>query len=245
MTFSNPSYWLCTTPRSGSSVLGDALTHTEVAGRPTEYFNRRFWPDLFARFGVAAATDYLERVVAETATPNGVFGTKVMLDADMAPTFDALRERLGEPRLSDAEAATQAFPDLRFVYLTRRDKVAQAVSYCRAQQSGVWRRYHGSEPEPEGDAAFDYGAVHAQVQALTLREVRWQTFFNDLSARPHTAVYEDLVLEPEHTIRKILTFLELEPPPGWTLSRLPMERLADDTSKRWAELYLEEQPVRF
>lgn len=245
MTFSNPSYWLCTTPRSGSSVLGDALTHTEVAGRPTEYLNRRFWPDLFRRFEVTAATDYLDRVVTETATPNGVFGTKVMLDADMAPTFDALRERLGEPGLKDAEAVTRAFPNLKFVYLTRRDKVAQAVSYCRAQQSGVWRRYHGDEPEPEGDAAFDYGAVHAQVQALTLREVRWQTFFSELSARPHTVVYEDLVGEPEATVRGILAFLELEPPPGWSLPRLGMERLADETSKRWAERYLEEQPVRF
>ena len=245
MTFSNPSYWLCTTPRSGSSVLGDALAHTEVAGRPTEYFNRRFWPDLFKRFGVTAATDYLERVVAETATPNGVFGTKVMLDEDMAPTFDALRERLGKPDLSDAEAVARTFPNLDFVYLTRRDKVAQAVSYCRAQQSGVWRRYHGGEPEPEGDAAFDYGAVHAQVQALTLREARWQMFFSDLAARPHTVVYEDLVLEPEKTVREMLAFLGLEPPPGWSLPRLPMERLADDTSKRWAERYLAEQPVRF
>lgn len=245
MIFSNPSYWLCTTPRSGSSVLGDALTHTGVAGRPTEYFNRRFWPDLFRRFGVTAATDYLERVVAETATPNGVFGTKVMLDADTAPTFDALRERLGAPDLKDAEATRGAFPELRFVYLTRRDKVAQAVSYCRAQQSGVWRRYHGDEPEPEGDAAFDYGAVHAQVQALTLREARWQAFFSELGARPHTVVYEDLVGEPEGTVRGILAFLDLEPPPAWSLPRLPMERLADETSKRWAERYLEEQPVRF
>ena len=245
MTFPNPSYWLCTTPRSGSSVLGDALTHTEVAGRPTEYFNRRFWPDLFKRFGVTAATDYLERVVTETATSNGVFGTKVMLDEDAAPTFAALRERLGAPELSDAEVVRRTFPNLNFVYLTRRDKVAQAVSYCRAQQSGVWRRYHGSEPEPEGNAVFDFAAMHTQVLALTLRERRWQEFFDDLAVRPHTVVYEELVLEPEQTVREMLAFLGLEPPPGWSLSRLPMERLADDTSKRWAERYLEEQPVRF
>lgn len=245
MTFSSPSYWLCTTPRSGSSVLGDALTHTEVAGRPTEYFNRRFWPDLFRRFDVTTAEAYLERVVTETATPNGVFGTKVMLDRDTAPAFDALRESVGEPDLGDAEATRKAFPNLKFVYLTRRDKVAQAVSFCRARQSGVWRRYRGSGLETESEAAFDYDAVHTQVQALTLREARWQGFFSDLSARPHTVVYEDLVLEPERAVRDILAFLGLEPPPGWSLPHLAMERLADDTSERWAERYLEEQPVRF
>lgn len=226
-------------------MLGDALTHTGVAGRPTEYFNRRFWPDLFARFGVATAGSYLERVVAETATANGVFGAKVMLDADMAPTFGALRERLGGPNLSDAQALGQAFPELKFVYLTRRDKVAQAVSFCRAQQSGVWRRYYGNAPEPQDAATFDYDAVHNQVQTLTLREQRWQAFFSDLSSYPYTVVYEDLVLEPERTVRNILAFLGLEPPTAWSLPQLAMERLADETSERWTERYLAEQPVRF
>ena len=31
-------YFVCTTPRSGSTVLCEALTLTGVAGRPAEYF---------------------------------------------------------------------------------------------------------------------------------------------------------------------------------------------------------------
>lgn len=226
-------------------MLGDALEQTSVAGRPTEFFNRRFWPDLFGRFNVTSAAEYLGRVVTETATPNGVFGTKVMLDADAGPAFDALRERLGEPGLSDAEAVRRAFPNLKLVYLTRRDKVAQAVSFARAERSGVWRRYRGDGQPAEDEAAFDYAAVHTQVQALTLREARWQGFFDELEALPYTVVYEDFVREPERTVRGILAFLGLEPPSGWSLPHLGMERLADETSRRWAERYLEEQPIRF
>lgn len=249
MAFSNPSYWLCTTPRSGSSVLGDALAHTGVAGHPTEYFNRRFWPDLFKRFGAETPTELLEVVTKRTGTPNGVFGVKMMLDRDAEPIFDALRERLSAPQLSDTEAVRRTFSDLKFVYLTRRDKVAQAVSFCRAQQSGVWGRYRGDEAiqdaARENEAQFDFAAVHAQVHELTLREARWQGFFDALSAVPYTVVYEDYVREPEGAVRSILAFLGLEPSPDWSLPHLGMEKLADETSQRWAERYWAEQPGRF
>ncbi len=247
VTFFNPSYWLCTTPRSGSSALCDALEQTAVAGRPTEYFNRRFWPELFERFEVASASSYLDAVTTRTATANGVFGVKVMLDEDADPTFDALRERLCAPQLSDADAVRWAFPDLRFVYLTRRDKVKQAVSYVRARSSGVWARYSGEAPEAtsDSDAAsetdldteFDFAALNHWVHELTLREARWQGFFDAFGATPYTVVYEDYVRVPETAVRSILDFLGLEPAPDWSLPELPHERLADEVSDAWVAHY--------
>ena len=239
-TFSNPSYWLCTTPRSGSSALGDALEQTGVAGRPTEYFNRRFWPELFEHFGIATASSYLDAVTTQTATVNGVFGVKVMLDADADPTFDALRERLFAPQLSDADAVQRAFPGLRFVYLTRRDKVRQAVSYVRANTSGVWARYRGEAPSvAAGDAKFDFAALNGWVHELALREARWQRFFDEVEATPYTVVYEDYVRAPERAVRGILDFLGLEPAPDWSLPELPQARLADEVSEAWVTRYYE------
>ena len=241
VAFPNPSYWLCTTPRSGSSALGDALEQTGVAGRPTEYFNRRFWPELFEHFGAATASSYLDAVTAQTTTANGVFGVKVMLDADAGPTFDALRERLFAPQLSDADAVRRAFPGLRFVYLTRRDKVRQAVSYVRASTSGVWARYRGEAPEVEtnADAEFDFAALNGWVHELALREARWQRFFDEVGATPYTVVYEDYVRAPERAVRGILDFLGLEPAPDWSLLELPQERLADEVSAAWVTRYFE------
>ncbi|ADI13434.1 Stf0 family sulfotransferase [Truepera radiovictrix] len=247
MTPPNPTYWLCTTPRSGSSALGDALSATGVAGRPTEYFNRRFWPELFARFGLAgraeeaeAVPDYLRALVFQTASPNGVFGVKAMLDADMAPFFAGLRTLRGCAAHSEAELIRTVFPGVRFVYLTRRNKVRQAVSFWRAQQSGVWERYHGDAVREGARAHFDFAALSGLVQELSLREARWQELFDALEATPYTVVYEDYVRDPEGTVRGILDFLELAPPPGWSLPRLTMERLADETSDAWVARYLAE-----
>jgi LPS sulfotransferase NodH len=41
MTTAHTSYLICSTPRTGSSLLCDALTGTGVAGRPEEYFQFR------------------------------------------------------------------------------------------------------------------------------------------------------------------------------------------------------------
>jgi len=233
----NPPYWLCTTPRSGSSALGDALARTGVAGRPTEYFNHRFQPQLFGRFGVATVADLLEAVVRGTATPNGVFGVKVMLDDDMRPFFAGLREVYGAR--SDAELVRAAFPDLRFVYLTRRDKVRQAVSFVRAQRTGVWARYSGAAKPETPPLEFDFAALDRTVHDLALREARWQDLFSALAVLPFTVVYEDYVRAPEAAVRGILDFLELEPPPGWSLPVLPMEKLADEASDAWVKRYHE------
>lgn len=239
---SNPAYWLCTSPRSGSSALGDALARTGVTGRPTEYFNHRFWPELLERFNVdptenAFVTTYLRALAKETATPNGVFGVKVMLDRDVRPFFEGLREVHGS--LSDAQLLRATFADLRFVYLTRRDKVRQAVSFMRAQQTGVWERYNGEAKPETPRLEFDFAALNQTVHDLTLCEARWQYLFSALGVAPYTVVYEDYVPRPEAAVREILDFLGLEPPADWSLSELPMQRLADEVSDAWVERYLE------
>jgi LPS sulfotransferase NodH len=70
---------ICTAPRTGSSLLGEALTSTGCAGRPREYFdihkrNEQNWID---QFKIAQDKDYLEKVITAGTTSNGVFGLKL------------------------------------------------------------------------------------------------------------------------------------------------------------------------
>ena len=74
------SYLICCAERTGSTLLGNALIDTGIAGRPRSYFNRvaHFNPRM-QRLLVNAKDDdkYLERVIVAATTPNGVFGAKV------------------------------------------------------------------------------------------------------------------------------------------------------------------------
>ena len=61
-----------------------------------------------------------------------------------------------------------AFGQTLFVHLTRRDKVAQAVSYVKARQTGLWHAApDGTELErlsPPQKPAYDAGEIRAWVE---------------------------------------------------------------------------------
>lgn len=245
------AYLVCATPRSGSTLLCRSLAATGVAGRPEEYFERlrhsglpREPREYFAdvedpeilgllpptRAGDPAAADLereLPRFLAEGTTPNGVFGAKMMwgyLD-------DALR-RLGSSAVApDAPAALEAaLGPLRYVYVSRRDKVDQAVSLWRAVQTRAWSAQDGPEAHPVYDAR---GVAHLEAQ-LREEDAAWADWFAAHGIEPFRVCYEDFVATYEATLRGALDFLGIGaaeiPPP-------PLERQADERSERWAERY--------
>src|SRR4051812_2522444 len=152
-------YFVCATPRSGSTLLCKSLAATGVAGRPEEYFERlrhsglpreprEYFdadadPDVLALLPPTRSGDpsraelpaELPRYLREGTTPNGVFGAKMMWGY-----LDDLLGRLGTTSAApDAPAALEGIlGPLRYVHVTRRDKVAQAVSLWRAVQTRAW-----------------------------------------------------------------------------------------------------------
>ena len=70
------SYFISTTPRTGSFLLAHALDSTGIAGRPQEYFDPNFEKDWCVAWASADA-EYFEKVLPAGTTPNGVFAAKV------------------------------------------------------------------------------------------------------------------------------------------------------------------------
>ena len=143
------SYLICASQRAGTTLLATALASTGVAGAPGEYFLavderqqtawRASWE--LGPFGVSnGATDredYLRIVFRLGTTPNGVFGSKLMWN-NVPWAVAKFQELPRFAELSRAGVLHQAFPGLHAVHLTRRDRVAQAVSWARAARDGVW-----------------------------------------------------------------------------------------------------------
>jgi LPS sulfotransferase NodH len=137
------SYFVCGTPRSGSSLLLGLLESTGVAGRPQAYFREPDEPLWADRWQVPRSAgggfdypDYVRAALAAGRTGNGVFGAKLMWG-----TLDELVVKLGRvfPDLAgdDAGLLERAFGRTGFVFLRRADVVAQAVSWLRAEQTGT------------------------------------------------------------------------------------------------------------
>jgi trehalose 2-sulfotransferase len=148
------SYLICTTPRTGSTLLCGLLASAGVAGAPESYFRRQGQQDYAVQWGIAPSpgggfryADYLQAALAAGRTDNGVFATRIMWETleEVAGELRTMNPGLPEGSVSLLE---RAFGHMRFVYLRRNDIVAQAVSLLRAEQT--FRRSSWCHPSHPG-----------------------------------------------------------------------------------------------
>jgi len=167
------SYLVCATPRSGSTLLCEALTNTGLAGYPKEYFEalketglprspRDYFKktsnpellDLIGNYsrgdnaapvlsGFASYSEYLSCVLEKGTTPNGVFGAKLMWGY-LDDFLLYLREIPAYRDLPVPKLFATIFPNLHYIHISRRDKVRQAISLWRAIQTWSWRQEQSS-----------------------------------------------------------------------------------------------------
>ena len=206
------SYFVCGTPRCGSWFLCGLLAGTAVAGRPHEWFWQDTRASLMRAWGVAGFDAYVELVLAAGTTPNGVFGAKVM--------WGHL------PELSP-------FPQPRFVWLRRRDRLAQAVSFAKAIQTGHW---HGWDPAPKAEPVFNAGAIEALIHEVDEHECCWADWFGARSVEALELSFEDLLSDPEAQTLRVLDFLGLRLPEGAAIHALTRSQ-NDGLNADWCARY--------
>ena len=240
------SYFVCGTPRTGSSLLLGLLESTGVAGRPQAYFrdpDEPLWADRWqvrrSADGGFDYADYVRAALAAGRAGNGVFGAKLMWG-----TLDEMVVKLGGvfPDLAgDAVGLlNRAFGRTGFVFLRRVDVVAQAVSWLRAEQTGTW--YIGGNGEIGGSAgtgeapSFDAGRIGQLIQMIGEHNAAWEAWFASAGVQPHRVSFEELGADMAGVTLGILDSLGLGVPDGRVV--VPRhERQADGLSAQWIERY--------
>jgi LPS sulfotransferase NodH len=181
---------------------------------------------------------YLQAAIGEGRGTTPVFGMRLQ-HPYLAP-LTATLARLYPDARSDTERLACAFGPLRYLHLTRRDKVAQAVSLVKAQQSGLWHRNaDGSERERSAPASmliYDPVAIDREVGSLARADEAWSQWFADERIDPLRIVYEAFAPNPAPTIRRICGYLGIDPPDPATI-RASIAKLADGINSEWAARY--------
>jgi trehalose 2-sulfotransferase len=234
------AYLICATPRTGSSLLCGLLASTGVAGNPESYFRQQDEQSWAARWGISDSDGrveyalYLQSALAAGRSENGVFGARVMWG-----TLDEIVDKLETvyPDLArrDIDLLNRAFGQLKFIYLQRRDVVAQAVSWLRAEQTQVWV---AQRDEPQGEPHFEFDRLREMRGIIENHNAAWQTWFTAVGVEPHRVTYEDLDRDPVGMTRRVLDFLGLELPAGRTV-QVRHCRLRDRLNAEWVERYIE------
>ncbi|MEL6403327.1 MAG: Stf0 family sulfotransferase [Chloroflexota bacterium] len=231
------NYAILSSHRSGSTLLCNLLSQTGVAGKPGEYFSHWRGRSL-DNFTLTDYPAYIDYVVESSRTPNSVFGMKMMAGDD---GFSGILQRLETvpdyKALSDPEKIRTFFPNIKFIYLTRRNKVAQAVSWWKAAQSD---HYHTSvgEDTPDFEMKYDADAITHLFQEAVMEECAHQAFLTKMNAIPLTIVYEDYIQDMPATIARIIDFLGIED--DYTFHPPQIKQMADDITAEWIERYRKE-----
>jgi LPS sulfotransferase NodH len=231
------AYVICTMTRTGSSLLCDTLGKIGIAGKPAEYFdihqrNRSFWERYLK---IEDPSQYLEKVLAEGTTPNGVFGLK--LHGHQTPAL--ISEFGADPKSMDIDRCLATrFPIRKYLWLRRRNKIAQAISYYRASKSRVWRVGPGvpEKTEPPPAVAFDADQIDHYVTLVEQFDRQWDTWFRVSRQRGMVLVYEDFCQQYEQTIRAVCGYIGV----GGSGFQVPPPRFqqqADEMSAEWEARY--------
>lgn len=244
---------IATHPRSGSTLLGEALYFAGGLGCPLEYFHQGFRPGLAERWGTETLDEHAAAVHRLRTDPSGTLGVKLFWRdvAEMAAELDPVRfegleaRRAGELTL-DAYRAIAAllepvFPNPSFVHLERKDRVRQAVSGLRATQTGEFRVI----PEmggaaAKGEADYDFARIDGLVAQSDDSHAHWRNFFAATGAPPFALTYEALAGDYAGSVRAVLDHLgsDAAVPP------VRMRRQSDAGNEAFVLRYLRENRAR-
>jgi trehalose 2-sulfotransferase len=241
------SYIVAATPRSGSTLLCDLLSGTGIAGQPNSYYRREDILDYAREWGVsppdaigdeAFERAYLEAVRRAGAAQTGIFGLRLMWSS--VTELSARLRAIHPDPLDDAARFELAFGKPLYIHLSREDKVAQAVSLLKANQSGLWHRAaDGTERErlaPPAPLIYDADHLAGLVDELETDDAAWNGWFSRFGIEPLRLTYEGLAAAPRAVLAQALSALALDPRIAASVD-VRTAKLADETSLKWAHRF--------
>lgn len=241
------AYIICGTPRTGSTLLCDLLTSTKRTGAPHSFYRRQDisewaeeWklPDRAAMSGLDFDVAYLNAAIKAGEGGTGIFGLRLM--RENLDELSAILDRIHPGLPSDRARFEKAFGRVLYMHLSREDKLAQAVSLIKAQQTGLWHvAPDGTEIERVGQPAeprYDFQRIKDEVSELEAYDTAWNVWFARQDIAPLRIGYERLAGNPAAALISICEALGVQPPSANGI-RPGVAKLSDATSLDWMRRY--------
>ena len=220
-------FLIAITPRSGSSYLCDVMTKIKLFGVPGEMINQQFIPEIIKKIPGRTAEEYIRNVIRCRKTKNGISGLK-------ASWF----QFRGFTETMDDHSYMSGF---KYIYLTRRDLSAQAISLYKATETSVFHTnvQHSEEAITKLQSLqYDYEKIKEWYVHIDRQEKGWQEYFFKNRIFPLCITYEEIDDDVFGVIKRIATFVGVEP----NNVRMPeessvFERIRDQRNVEWAHRF--------
>lgn len=231
-----------------------------IAGYPTERFPRLF-RDAAATpaqrdalvteappessYDEVEDAEYIRTVIESGTTINGVFGITIHW-FQVNDSVRRLQAYLKTKNSAASQVFTSAFPNLEYVWLKRRDKVAQAVSWYKAIETGLYvKECDAKNPSPTASQVlkYDYLRIKRYWSVLRSWDNAWKHYFVSSNLKPLIVYYEELVEDYDAAIKKVLEFLRIDHQ-GVYIGRPLYEKISDSQSTEWIRKFKMLHPTR-
>ena len=225
MTAVQQTYIICATQRSGSTLLCSFLSNLRIAGQPEEFL----LPEREVEFPFSTENyaDYVCQLLDHFATSNGVSGVKIMNNT-WEYVLGRLREQPEFAKLSEAEIVERLFPNVKFIFMTRRNKFRQAISLSRAEKSRVWEKHNQilQKQSPVQTQLHPF-YLKSALKRVHEREQTWIDFFKRNDIQPLEIEYETLVKSFQTMVPRVLDFIDIEYPTDLKVEQNKFKKQAD------------------
>ena len=239
------AYVICATPRTGSTLLCNLLASTGTTGNPNSFFRRQDIAEWAAEWNVHEWPEgdtfqraYLAAAIAAGKGACAIYGMRLMHDS--LAELSAVLDRLYPGLASDRARLEKAFGELLFIHLSRDDKLGQAISLVKAQQTGLWHMApDGTEIEriaPHKEPEYDFRWIRRELTGLETTDAAWRTWFRQNGITALQVNYRDLSVNPAAKLARICEALGVRAPDADGV-RPGVAKLADLTSDEWMRRY--------
>jgi LPS sulfotransferase NodH len=220
------------------------LADTGLAGNPDSFFRCEsfLWWANYLNISVSDwKTEYeFDQAYLSTVKEYGsnrtpIFGMRLMWEsvADLSIRLEKFYPGLS----SDCARFKSAFGRPLYLHLSRENKVAQAISRLRAEQTGLWHKFSdGTERErlkSGREPAYDARVLSRLLATLEKHDAAWSTWFTQQNLEPLCITYETLSSEPQVVLASVLCALDLDPTIAESV-RPRSAKMADSKSQEWA-----------
>jgi LPS sulfotransferase NodH len=216
------SYVVASSYRSGSTYFCSRLWRTGVLGAPAEYLNvglgRMLRHVMQSRLQATSPEDYFAKLLACRTSSNGVFGMK------------AHYHHFAEA-LAWCPSMIGLLSPVSYIYISRRDAVAQAVSMAKALQNNRWS---SMDSEVAIDLRYDEPLISQCLEEVQQQRIGWLRWFELNNITPFVLNYEDLIADPAGAVGSVMKLLEVEGDAASEIFPPEIKKLGDATNIEWA-----------
>ncbi|NES07696.1 MAG: hypothetical protein F6K22_35865 [Okeania sp. SIO2F4] len=241
------SYIVCSTGRSGSTLLCRTLKQFNHCGNPEEYFHHYKIKQFKLKGEPDNFISYFNSVVQE-GTTNGIFGMK-MHWWQMYELIKLAKESPLFEKKKDIEILNSLFPNLKFIYIWRQDMIAQAVSTIIALQRKVWNINSSNstnEPNLKKEVNLNKTDTVLKFQPLSIykweqkfqdQNRRWKIFFKENNLNYYEVTYENLTSCFEEEIKNVLEFLGIDKTLIPKEIKMATQKVSTDINQKYIDYY--------